>query len=251
MDPTTSEEELDLALAAELQAALLPKECPSSCPNQRAAALNRMCGSVGGDFYDFLRLNAEQTVLVVGDVVGHGVRASLLMAKLMGYLRSAPTNLSRPAKMIAELNRMLLDLGERTGSVMPCSMFYAVLDAPTGVGFFVNAGHPLPFLCDTTKCAALHLGSRNMILGVEEFEPQEACHTFAAGERLVLYTDGVLDAANPEGERFQKHRLHELVTQNADQEPEACARAIFEAVESFRAGARQSDDETVVVVDRI
>jgi len=80
------EHELDLALAAQLQAALLPASCPSDCPHQSAAARNRMCGRVGGDFHDFLRINPDQTAILVGDVVGHGVRAALLMAKIMGFL---------------------------------------------------------------------------------------------------------------------------------------------------------------------
>ena len=110
--------DLDLALAAELQAALLPKSCPSDCPNHVAAARNRMCAGVGGDFYDFLRINDEQIALVIGDVVGHGVRASLIMAQIMGFLRSEPSRLPRPMQLVSSLNDMLIDLGDKIGSVL-------------------------------------------------------------------------------------------------------------------------------------
>jgi sigma-B regulation protein RsbU (phosphoserine phosphatase) len=246
-----SDAELDLALAAELQAALLPQLCPPACRNFRAAALNRMCGSVGGDFYDFMALNDDQTAWVIGDVVGHGVRASLLMARIMGFLRTNSGERSRPKQMVTALNEMLLDLGDRTGSVMCCSMIYAVMDAPSGLALFINAGHPMPLLCDRKRCATLHLGPRNILLGVQDFQPQEACHTFSPGERLVLYTDGVIDATNADGQRFEQRRLHEVIVGHTEADPERCARGVFQAVEDFRQASRQSDDETILIVDRI
>ena len=245
------EHELDLALAAQLQAALLPRQCPSDCPHQRAAARNRMCRSIGGDLYDFLRLNDDQLALVIGDVVGHGVRSSLIMAQIMGFLRFADERRSRPPQMIAALNRMLIDLGEKTGSVTPCSIIYGVIDAPTGLAVFVNAGHPRPFLCDEKSCGVTHLRAHNILLGVEDFEPEEICLTFTPGQRLVLYTDGLADAANPSGEQFGDDRLHEAICRQTASSPDRCADAVFAAVAAYRDGADQLDDETIVVVDRV
>ncbi|MFB3892259.1 MAG: PP2C family protein-serine/threonine phosphatase [Phycisphaerae bacterium] len=246
------EHELDLALAAQLQAALLPKACPVDCVHQAAAARNRMCSTIGGDFHDFLRVNEDQVAILVGDVVGHGVRASLLMAQIMGFLRSlARDRLSRPTPVISDLNAMLIDLGERTGSVLSCSLFFAVIDAPTGVTFFVNAGHPRPLLFDRKQCQALPLGTKNMVLGVEPFAPEEDCITFTPGQRMVLYTDGVTDAANASGARFGEARLVEAINSHSDDGPDSCADAIFDAVAAFRGTRPQVDDETVVVIDRL
>ena len=246
----TTQETLDLALAAELQAALLPKSCPADCPNQSAAARNQMCGSVGGDFYDFIRLNPEQTAIFIGDVVGHGVRSSLVMAKIMGWLRSRSQDASRPTRVIADLNRMLMELGEKTNSVMLCSLFYGVLDMPSGAMFFVNAGHPKPFLSDRQVSRTAPLGGRNMLLGVQEFEPEESCHTFTAGQRLVLYTDGITDANNDKGDYFSDKRLLAVIKENIGATALQCVDAVFNAVETFRNGGLQDDDETVVVIDR-
>jgi sigma-B regulation protein RsbU (phosphoserine phosphatase) len=250
-DARTIEDPLDLALAAELQAALLPKSCPAACEHHVAAARYRMCRTVGGDFYDFLRVNEDQEALVVGDVVGHGVRASLLMAQIMGFLRSGQDGRGNPARVVRDLNRMLIDLGRRTDSVLTCSIVYAVIDEPSGAGFLVNAGHPRPFLCERDRCLAVHLGPRNIVLGVEDFEPRESCLTFAPGQRLVLYTDGLEDAVNPAGEHFGQERLHEVLTRHAGDSPDVCADAVFQAVTDFRAEAPQKDDETIVVIDRV
>jgi len=244
------EESFDLALAAELQAALLPRTCPTACPHQVAAARNRMCGHVGGDFYDFIRANEDQIVVLIGDVVGHGVRAALMMARIMGYLHSEPSAIVRPTDIVTSLNRMLIDLGRRTGSVLPCSMFYAVIDAPTGVCFYVNTGHPRPFICDQGKCMTVEPEPGNLLLGVEEFTPQEGCHAFTPGQRLVLYTDGVLDAGDGTS-RFGEKRFHEVVSSHADQPPDKCADAVFKAIDDFRKGYKQGDDETIVVIDRV
>ncbi|MHC4982238.1 MAG: PP2C family protein-serine/threonine phosphatase [Planctomycetota bacterium] len=245
-----SEEQLGLALAAELQAALLPTECPTDCANQVAAARNRMCRSVGGDFYDFIRINDEQFVLVIGDVLGHGVRASLLMAQIMGYLRSQVPQLRRPIQSITALNRMLLDLGDKIGSVMLCSMFYALIDAPTGICFYINSGHPRPVLYQRASDESEFMGSDGMLLGVEDFAPEELCHTFMPGDRVVMYTDGVTEASNERGERFGQGRLIEIISRHTQKGPDELADAVFGAVEEFRGGAERTDDETIVVVDR-
>jgi len=246
-----SEEQMDLKLAAELQAALLPDSCPLECEHQVAAARNRMCGSVGGDFYDFIRLNEDQSAVVIGDVIGHGVRAALLMAQIKGFLESDTQGRSRPLRMVSALNDMLCRLGDRTGSVMSCSMIYTVFDAPSGTCIMCNCGHPRPLLCEGDQCALAHLGGHDILLGIEPFEPTEICHTFLPGERLVLYTDGICDAANPQHHPFGDERLRRALRERGGASPQECADAVMQAVDAFRDGAAQIDDETIVVIDRV
>ena len=247
---TPNEQLEDLALAAKVQAALLPKGRPEDTAHQQTGVRNRMCQSVGGDFYDFIRLNPEQLAIVIGDVVGHGVRAALLMAQIMGFLRSTTHDLSRPASVARMVNDMLIALGDETDNVLPCSLLYTVIDLPSGLGFMVNAGHPRPFLCDTSRCSAAHMAGHDLVLGVEHYEPHEICHTFAPGERLVLYTDGILDAAAPNHEMFGEGRLLEVLDSCSALGPQEAADTVMEAVAAFRGDAQQVDDETIVVVDR-
>lgn len=246
---TSTEEELDLALAAELQATLMPSQWQIDSHHYRAAALNRMCGRVGGDFCEFIRLNPDQVAAAIGDVTGRGVRASLLMARIMGFLRSRPQACSRPCEIVRLLNEMLLGLGDRLGAPVSCSLFYVVLDTPTGTAFFVNAGLPLPLLSDRNTGFSVQLGPVGQSLGVTDFEPAEGCHTFNASERLTICTDGVLNATNQRDEEFGVERLDTVLHNYTSTSARGCVRAVFDALDAYRQGARQRDDETVLVVD--
>jgi len=162
-----------------------------------------------------------------------------------------PPALPRPSQFISALNELLINMGDKTGSVMPCSMFYAVIDLPTGAGFFVNARHPPPLLCDGNDGSVRLLTTRNALLGVEKFEPDEMCHTFIPGQRMVLYTDGILDATNGRQDRFGQDRLYEIIASGNAKQPQELVDAVFRAVDDFRGAARQNDDETLVVIDRV
>ncbi len=246
-----TEEQLDLQLAARLQAALLPKGCPLECAHFVAGTHNRMCGSVGGDFYDFIRLNSDQYAIVIGDVLGHGVRAALLMAQITGFLRSDTSIRSQPTKMVAALNDMLCHLGDQTDSVMSCTMIYMVFDAPSGMSLMCNCGHPRPFLSNRERCTSLHLGLHDILLGVESFEPTEICHTFLPNERLVLHTDGLTEAMDDDHEMFGDQRLRDVISRGADLSPQQLADSVIQAVDEHRGDAEQTDDETIVVIDRV
>ena len=238
-----------LALAGEAQRALLPTRCPPGWAHFTATARNQMCGSVGGDFYDFVRVNDSQVAVFIGDVMGHDVRAALLMAQILGSLRSEQRN--RTIQIVSDLNRSLLALGDKIGTDLTCSLFYTILDASDGTISYVNAGHPPPYLCDPQTGKTHPLDSHEMLLGVQRFEAVEMRHALGPGARMVLYTDGILDARNNAGQRFGGKRLEEAIRKHAAQEPDGFADSIIAEVSEFRQGAAQIDDESVVVVDRL
>jgi serine phosphatase RsbU (regulator of sigma subunit) len=245
----TTDDRAELALAAEVQRALLPQACPLNCPRFRAAARSRTCGNIGGDFHDFMRLNQRQVVVVIGDVIGHGVPAALVMSLILGFLRSERD--SQPARIVSTLNRVLIALGKRLDSVLTCSLFYAVLDVSKGSALFVNAGHPRPYLCDRRAGVASLLGANDLLLGIQEYEAQETRHAFGRGERMVLYTDGITDARNNAANRWGRRRFEKTLRQHTAEEPDGLADRVFTEVNHFRQAGSQYDDETIVVIDRV
>lgn len=245
----TTQDRAELALAAEVQRALLPQDCPLNCPRFRAAARSRTCGNIGGDFHDFMRLDQSQVVVVIGDVIGHGVAAALVMALILGFLRSERD--SQPARIVSTLNRVLIALGEKLDSILTCSLFYAVLDVSKGSALFVNAGHPRPYLCDRRAGVASLLGGNDLLLGIQKYEAHEARHAFGRGERMVLYTDGITDARNNVRDRWGRQRFEETLRQHATEEPEGLADRVLAKVNGFRQAGDQEDDETIVVIDRV
>jgi sigma-B regulation protein RsbU (phosphoserine phosphatase) len=240
---TPTEHELDLKLAAQ--------QCPAACQHHEAGTANRMCGEVGGDFYDFIPLNEDQSAIVLGDVVGHGVQAALVMAVIKGFLNSDTRDRMRPKNMMKALNAMLCGLGDRIGGITTCSMLYMVFDAPSGTCILCNAGHAAPLIVDRDKFCAVHLARHDILLGIEPYEPTEICLTFEEGQRLVMYTDGLTEATDVNGEFFGHNRLCSVLSETRNVSAQVCADAVMAAVDAFRGDAPQSDDETVVVLDRL
>ncbi len=95
------------------------------------------------------------------------------------------------------------------------------------------------------------MGHPDILLGVEEFDPAEACHTFKPGERLVMFTDGITDATNPAGQQFGEERFQEVINEYLRSDPQSCVDGVFRAIDEFCGDAKQADDETIVVIDRV
>ena len=241
---------LDLALAAEFQRALLPELCPE-LPQSQGACGGRMCGYVGGDFYDIIRLNDEQIALLIGDVVGHGVRAALLMAKIMGMLRAGARQAARPAHVGDSINTLLLELGQRAGSALLCTLFYAVMDNPSQTLFFINAGHPPPLILGRSSGRIVPTGATDPPLGVDEIALTEMCGELEPGGRLVLYTDGLLDVTDPQNQLFGRRRLEQALQAGAQDPPLRALESVFQEIDLFADGSARRDDQSLVLLDRL
>lgn len=235
-----------LDLAGEAQRALLPAGSPPDW-HLKAVARSRMRSNVGGDFYEFLRVAEDRPAVFIGDVMGHDVRAALLMARILGCLRTEKK--SRVSQIIAEMNRSLMALGNKIGNVLTCSLFCAEFDVPGNRVHVVTAGNPPGCLYNRRSRAVSTVGSHGLLLGVQPMEFVETQHVLSSGDRLVLFTDGVLDASNASAQRFGQQRMVQAIRQFASLGTEAFAEAVLSEVESFRQGAAQVDDESVVVVD--
>jgi sigma-B regulation protein RsbU (phosphoserine phosphatase) len=201
---------------------------------------------MSGDFYDVFPIEGGRLGLVVADVSGKGVASAFFMAVTRTMLRNAALGGVAPAECIMRVNEALC----RENPVdMFVTAFYGELDEASGIVQFVNAGHCEPIVVRAAGTVELLKRAGNPPLGVVAGRTfAESGVTLAPGDMLFLYTDGVTEAANREGEMFRVPRLLEDVRGLADRSPQDLMLSVIEGVESFSAGSLQADDITCLVV---
>ncbi|MDX1384020.1 MAG: PP2C family protein-serine/threonine phosphatase [Thermoanaerobaculia bacterium] len=234
----------ELEVARQLQEDLLPRSVPD-LEGYNISHAYRTANEVGGDYYDFSLLEDGRLVLMVGDASGHGMAAGLLMAIANATLELAVDLDPAPPEVLRLLNRTLCRTGDKRAFM---SIFYGLLDPASGELEFACAGHPFPFLRRPGGDIE-ELGEGGFPLG---FRPElrfEARHaTLAAGDTLVLYSDGLPEGVNHAGETFGYERLRELVAEQGT--PEAIHERILVAFDRHRGDEPLADDFSLVVVGR-
>jgi serine phosphatase RsbU (regulator of sigma subunit) len=236
--------EQELQVAQLIQRQFLPRELPRFA-GWRIAAHYQPAKAVGGDFYDFIELPDGQVGLVCGDVTGKGVPAALVMATTHSILRGGAPQLVAPAEVLRRANQLLLD-------DIPPQMFvtclYGVLDPATGRLRYANAGHNVPYV--RTEDGVTELRATGMPLGLlpgMEYEEKEA--TLGPGDTLLLHSDGLAEAHNPERQMFGFPRLAALV--GGCREGQELIDRLLRELEGFTGpGWEQEDDITLVAVQR-
>ncbi|RXH56882.1 SpoIIE family protein phosphatase [Granulicella sibirica] len=245
--------ERDLAMAREVQLRLLPAAPPTPARAEIAARF-MAARSIGGDVYDFLDYGPGRVALAVGDVSGKAAPAALYAALVSGILRSlAPQQLS-PAKMLAALNDQLQ---ERRLAAQYVTMLMAVWDDNDRTLTLANAGSVQPMYVTTNKesltdaLAVRTLQVEGFPLGLfPNATYEETIIQSVPGDLFVFFSDGIVDALNPQEEMFGEERLATLLQHHptAHTSAEAAVEAILEAVTLFQSGTDHFDDETVVVL---
>ena len=233
----------EIEIASGIQKTLLPKSLPK-LPDVEVAGSTLSCHSVGGDCFDVIELGGGRHGFFVGDVSGKGISAALLATLLQGvFFTTAAMDISLPG-VFSRVNQYLC---ERSGEDRYATVFYGILDKK-GRFEYVNAGHVPPLV--KRKTGELEgLGSANFPVGMfTEAEYQSARVTLEPGEYLVIYTDGVSEAANPRNELFEEGRLRRILEDFRGNNVEELGDAIREGMRVFTEGAAQSDDITILVV---
>jgi serine phosphatase RsbU (regulator of sigma subunit)/predicted ester cyclase len=236
--------EQDLRVARRIQQASLPKEVPK-LEGWQIAPHYQPAREVGGDFYDFHLLPEGRVGLVVGDATGKGVSAALVMSTTCGMLRLAAQSHSSPGQMLQGVNEVLFP---NIPSNMFVTCFYAILDPKSGHLLYANAGHDLPYLHRNGE--AEELRARGMPLGVMSKMSYEEKETILqAGEAALLYSDGLVEAHDPEGEMFGFPRLRALIAEHGEER--SLGDLLLEELYSFT-GERweQEDDITLLTLRR-
>jgi phosphoserine phosphatase RsbU/P len=241
-------EALDLAM--EIQQSLLPA-APPRMPGLDVAGKSVYCDETGGDYYDFIQfpeIGPHRLAIAVGDVVGHGIGAALLMATVRAFLRGRMLKPGTLAEVVGDVNSLLCLDTNRTDTFM--TLFLLLMDTDSGDIGWVRAGHDPALIYDTSADTFRELEGHGTALGVDSNIPFTEYKADGWKDDLVILigTDGIWETESPHGEPYGKQRLRSLVRENHDKPAGEIIEAILASLAGFRLTAPQHDDITLVVV---
>lgn len=237
--------ERELEVARDIQLSLLPRQLPQHEHLDLGLRFVPM-RAVGGDFYDFVVTSGDLLGVAVGDVAGHGVPAALFMALTVTLLRAEARRSSDPGEILRAVNRQLL---ESTDSGMFVTLLYGLIDPNQGEFRYARAGHPLPvFFDDQRQPVELELGIGQPLGTFEDIAIDERTVSVPSGSLLVLYTDGINEAANDQGQQFDEGGLADALRTYRNQSPQQICDSLFEAVQAYSGNRPAEDDLTLLAL---
>lgn len=238
--------ERELQLAMEIQQRFQPT-APPVVPGYELQGISFPCYEIGGDYYDFIEREDGRLVIALGDVSGKGTAAALLMSSLHASVHAQAGSHDTLSETISAVNRYLADNIPANRFV---TLFYAELDPASGALSFLNAGHNPPLIVHAAGTVE-QLASGGLPLGIKRnAEYREGRTQMQMGDVLVIYSDGVTEAASPSGEEFGATRLYEVVSRNMEASAAGVRDRIESALTKFSQGTQAADDITLVIVKR-
>lgn len=231
--------------AGRIQRGLLPREIPQA-PGYEIAATWQPARTVGGDYFDVLRIGSRYLGLVIADVVGKGLPAALLMSNLQAAVRAACETNPEPTDLCDRVERLI---GPNLPANRFVTLFYGLLDTVEHTLRFCNAGHNPPLLA-RSGAEVIRLNACRPVVGVASSytgDPGEV--RLLPGDRLLLYTDGLAERVNDDGEEFGERGLFRVLREQHGRSAEATQRAVLSAAALFGSG-RFLDDAALIVVTR-
>ncbi len=242
----------DLAIAREIQQAILPRIFPPFPENAEQldiAALMNAAKDVGGDFYDFFRIDDQRIGFVVADVSGKGVPAAIFMAVSRTLIRATGVRGVSPAECISYSNELL---AQESANSMFVTAFYGIYNLTTGQVTYTNAGHNPPYLMKADGTILQLPFSSDLVVGaIDDFKYSEETLQLEHGDTLLLYTDGVTEAINSGDEEFGEQRLQAVLARLTSNSSQDIIERIKACVSDFAGEAEQSDDITLLAIKRL
>ena len=239
--------DFEMRTVADIQKALLPPRTPN-VPGLEVAVQLKPAARAGGDYYDFFELPGGKLGVIIADASGHGAPAAVLMAMTHSITHTLPCP-TNPGELLTHLNAHLARRYTRpTGSFV--TAFYAVFDPASGVLTYASAGHTPPRMRRRDGSLAVLNRAQRLPLGIkpDEVYPEQSI-SLQPADRVVLFTDGVIEAVNPDGDVFGTIRLDEALVNN-DAAAEQLLGGILDSWSDFTCGRPCGDDRTLVVVRR-
>jgi sigma-B regulation protein RsbU (phosphoserine phosphatase) len=236
----------ELEIARGIQGSILPSSVPE-LDRVRVAAAYRPMTAVGGDFYEFIVVDRHRVGFLVADVSGHGVPAALIASMVKVAIQSAVAHAHEPDEVLRGLNRVLS--GQLRGQFVTAA--YLWMDTETRKARYSAAGHPPLLYWRATDGELLRVDSNGLLFGVLPDADYPVCDlVLAAGDRLLLYTDGVIEAENARGDFFGDAKLEEVVRAHHTDPASVLSDLLLREVRNWQPkAAPQQDDITLVVID--
>jgi sigma-B regulation protein RsbU (phosphoserine phosphatase) len=240
----------DIEVAREIQRILLPSSAPS-VQGFNCSAVNIPAQQVSGDYFDFVQVDAQRWGIVVADVSGKGVPASLIMAMCRSVLRSKAAGSLSPAQVLREVNRLLYpDIQED----MFITMIYMIVD-PVGKLTMARAGHEAALWCRNNFKQIEVIDAPGMALGIDSGDVfdeviKDVTVELSPLDTVVVYTDGINEALDNEGNEFGQEQLKSVLREAGPQSVDFLVKTIVDRVQNFSRGHPQSDDITLAAIQR-
>jgi sigma-B regulation protein RsbU (phosphoserine phosphatase) len=241
----------DLVIAREIQLAILPRvfpPFPEDADKLDIAASMTAAKDVGGDFYDFFRIDEDRIGFVIADVSGKGVPAAIFMAVSRTLIRATGISGTSPGECITYSNKLL---AQESVDCMFVTVFYGIYNTKTGEIVYCNAGHNPPYILKQNGTVeALPMAKNPMVGAIADMTFQEETLQLEKGETLVMFTDGVTEAMNTQNEEFGEDRLMDTLEEVTMHSSQEIIDAVKADVKTFTGEAEQSDDITLLVLKR-
>ena len=238
----------DLEMAHSVQAALVPSDLPED-PRAGVAAFMTPALDVGGDFYDAFLTDDGRLAFAIADVSGKGIASALMMAVGRALLRSAANQHPDPSRAVASTNDQLCGMNPKELFI---TAFFGVIDLELGTLTYVNAGHDPPYIIRPDEAPEMIPHTGGIALGVlPDLNYTETTIPLDAGTALYLYTDGITEAENANGQQFGRERLEEKLAASTVVEPKELMDGILTDLREFSGDAKQFDDITCMALQFI
>lgn len=238
----------EIKIAQRIQASLSPS-APIKSSHFEVTGFCLPADQVGGDYFDYFYRNEDRLDMIVADVSGHSIGPALFMVETRSAIRAQASGSGTPAETLSVLNNFLFEDLDRSDYFI--TLFYLQYNTANQQLSFANAGHPPPLLLSPFQTECRQLDAEGLILGVNKnvvFE--EKVTTLSQGDLLLMYTDGLTEAENADGEFFGLQRVSDILVQYAQQSPQAIIEALLKQLKQFCRSASFNDDITLMVFKR-
>ncbi|MCY4259292.1 MAG: SpoIIE family protein phosphatase [Rhodobacteraceae bacterium] len=232
----------ELSIASTMQQSILPKSFPNG-DNFEISGTMRAARDVGGDFFDIYQLEGDKVGMCIADVSDKGVPAALFMMSSRSTMKGTAIGTLDPADVIRDVNEFLC---EDNMANMFVTVLYAIVDTRSGMITYANGGHNPPLVVSASGETRFLPMPEGIALGMFNMSFDKMTHRLDAGDTLIMYTDGVTEAANQENDLYGEERLMDVVSQAVRDGKDDLIDSIMKSIDDFSQGLDQTDDITCI-----